>query len=802
MKKRIFSVVLVVAVMLSVLSVAIYANASLNGKYTVSVSSAITNGNITISDKEANEGELVEVTITPKKGYITKAGSTVYTYSDGGLVSNALVNRVSENAMGRNLYFTMPANNVTVYAEFVSITENNFSFDIVASSVKSRDESFTAGSFNAMRYVSRLYYQSSSRNIDTGVITLLKDGEEKQVSEIGTLYANTETLGATNELSLENVGSNGIYKSVAFNSTNPLEDKFTDITYEYIDFNAEFAIEDSATDYTVKSYIKFTDGTVVYSSERTDFADNVAARLGLCGTNDTEADETLTLSNVAVNTSFEGFGAVMYPWTETCYAEGVNVTLAKIQAKKEVRLMSEAGIRNVRLIVSNFPIDYYDLTNKQAKVLSSDWYTDTWVEMLNTLKTYKINVQLNLGWGTEFANSMQNKQITSVLGGGYSVLSFDEQVTAYGQLSAELVKYLLDNGCSNLTSVSFLSEPGNGWQGSTWSEVTKQSPQLNFSAAIEAYDKCAKSVQTSFANKNITGVKFTYGNVSLLYDPTVITTTDEESTTYDWWNREEWNNSRFQKHTMTAGKNWITEMLNKVTAKADAYSYHYYGKFNNEKVSNYAANQTALSAIKNDALKDTGLTPNDIYMDEVSVKYYNSAESGNDKSKASAFEATQLAEYLSCLMNNGYKGAYLWTFSDFSSDNMYGMMPSAISAVKGNATPYDRYYATTLITKYLNNCSTIYWGSQSNGCVTVMGKDNDGNTTILVVNMNHINKTVKVNLSEELSGVTLNRHLYNPSVNYRTAEAKIIGADKHFENVTSSFADTIPAGGVAVYTTK
>ena len=788
--------------MISALSVALSVAAQLSGEYTVTVSSAITNGSIRVDKTTANKGDTVEVTISPKSGYIVKAGSTTYTYASNGTVTRAIAERIDDNATGKKLYFTMPDKNVTVYSEFVSVTDNNFSFDIVGSSVKSEDKSFEAGSFSAMSFVSRLYYQVSSRNIETGIITFKKDGEDAKVAEIGTLYAKTETLGATNELNLDGVGENGIEKSVAYSSNNPLEDNFADVTLSYFDFDAQIDVDDSKTDYTVKSYVSFEDGTVLYSKERTDFADNVAARLGLCETDDTSADTTLSLSNAAVNSSFEGFGAVMYPWTETCYKDGVNVTLAKNQAKREVRLMSEAGIRKVRLIVSNFPIDYYDLTNKQAKTLSSDWYTDTFVEMFNALKTYKIDVELNLGWGTEFANSMKNKQITSVLGGGYSVLSFDEQVTAYGQLSAELVKYLLDKGCSNLKSVTFLSEPGNGWRGSTWSEVTKQSPQLNFSNAIAAYDKCAKSVQDAFEAKSITGLKFTYGNVSLLYDPTVLTTTDEETVTYDWWNREEWNNSRFQKHTMTAGKNWIIEMLDKVTATADAYSYHYYGKFNNEKVSNYAANQTALNAIKSEALKDTGLTPNDIYMDEVSVKYYNSAESGNDKSKASAFEATQLAEYLFALMNNGYKGAYLWTFSDFSSDNMYGLIPSVVSSVKGNATPYDRYYATTLITKYLNNCSTIYWGSQSNGCATVMGKDNDGNTTILVVNMNHVNKTVKVNITEELSGVTLNRHLYNPSVNYRTAEAKIIGSDKQLVNVKSSFADTIPAGGVAVYTTK
>ena len=105
---------------------------------------------------------------------------------------------------------------------------------------------------------------------------------------------------------------------------------------------------------------------------------------------------------------------------------------------------------------------------------------------------------------TELANSMSLGKFNSVLGGDYDTyLTFDEQITAYGQLSAELTRYLLAAGCTNIKSATFLSEPGNGWKGSNWLDTKLQSPQLNFETAIEAYDKCAKSVQAEFVKNNV-----------------------------------------------------------------------------------------------------------------------------------------------------------------------------------------------------------------------------------------------------------------------------------------------------------
>lgn len=789
MKKRIISIILSIVLILAIFSLAVSAQQS---SFTVSVAT-LENGTITVDKSQALAGDTVVVTITPNSGYVTRAGSVVYMYEDDGMVTKALVNRADTDTNGTKMRFTMPTNNVIVYAEFIDNTTNSFSFDLVASSVKSFDSSFEKGTFNGIRFLSRLYLKSGNRNTTNGVITLTKNGTRTKVAEMGILYAKTSVFGTETEMNLDNVGSKGIFKSVAYTSEEPLAASFFNTSSTCIDFIAEIngTTALSVNDYTARAYIKFEDGEILYSLERTDFAENVAGRLGLCDTDDSKNDVALTVSNnTAVNNSFEGFGAVIYPWTTTCLDNGNVSSAAKIQAKKELDRMQSAGITKVRLIVPNLMSNRYDFDNKQAKVLTDDWYNLLWVEMLNELKLRDIEVQLNLGWGTDFSNSMQNKEITNVLGSGFTSLSFAEQVTAYGQMSAKFVDYLLNKGCDNITSVSVLSEPGAGWKGTTQDEVKAQSPQLNFDNAITAYGKCVASVKQELTAIGRSDIKLVAGNISMLYDPTVTV-----EATYKWWDNYLWGGQYF-----LAGKDWFRTMLSKstITSNANAVSYHYYGTYNNVKVSNYETNNKVLGAFVSDALKYTNYNPNDIFMDETSVKLFGATSNNTDKSNVSPFEATQLSEYMSALMNNGYKGAYLWTFSDFASNNKFGLMPNALS---GNALPYNRYYAISLVTKYFNNCNKIYAGSYEDGCVTVCGEDENGNITVVVVNMNNINKTIGVDFEKSLSNLTLNRHLYNPSVNSVTKQANVIGSDKCFANVTTSFADTIPAGGVAVYTT-
>lgn len=784
MKKRIVSFFLIVCLIAVCLP---FGTSAVSGKYTISVAS-VANGTLSLNKSSAAEGETVVVTIAPNSGYITRAGSVFYTYQDGGTVTKALVNHVQGEENGQQMRFVMPDKNVTVYAEFVDASTDGFSFDMVASAVKSYGGTFESGTFNGLRFLSRLYFKAGSRAVSTGKIKVSKGGTRTEIAEIGVLYAKTSTLGTATEMTLENVGTNGIKQAVSFSNENPLNDNFFEITKTYVDSVAEIngTTNLSLTDYTARAYVKFADDDIFYSAERTDFAENTAERLGLCEVNGGAADATLTVSNATpVNSSFTGFGAVIYPWTSTCMNNGSVSAAAKAKAYTELDRMQAARIKNVRIIFATIPPGYYDFTNKVATV-SADWYTNLWVEMLNAMEERGIDAMINFCWGDSIQN-LSNGNLTSVLPSSYSSLTLNEQITAYGQLTAAFVDYFLDNGCDNVKSITFYSEPGNGWKGNTNAEAKSQSAQLNFGNVITTYGQCVASVKQQLtALGRGSDVTLVSGNISMLYDVT---------SGYDWWNITSWGGYSF-----LAGKNWFRTMLSKsnITNNSNAYSYHYYGKYNNVKISNYTANKAALNAFASDALNGTGVSANDIMMDELSVKITGSAAAANNKSTVSAFEATQLAEYLASIMNSGYKGAYMWSFSDFGGGNNFGFMPNALSA---DTLPYSRYYALALIAKYMNGCDRIYAGSYANGCITTFGKDANGNQMLMVVNMNATKKTVSVNFNTPLPAATLNRHLYNPSVNPITNQANGIGIDKTFTGVSAALTDTLPAGGVAIYTT-
>lgn len=793
MKKRLVSIILICAMVIIMLPIGASAT---DPTYTVSALTC-SNGSVVVSDSSAQEGDIVEVTVRPNSGYIPKAGSIVYTYNNNGVVTKALVNRVSNNTTGTRLYFKMPAANVSVYAEFASHVSNNFTFDIVGSSVKKSGDTFSTGGFDGLRFVSRLYYEYGSRNTGTGVITLKKDGSSVAVSEMGVLYAASSSLG-TNSLEYSGVGSNGVNKQVSYTSADPANADFYDVTTAYVDFAATITPGEniSDTNYTARSYIKFADGAILYSTERTDFADNVAQRAGLCSTDDTlgNVDVTLTAhNNQQVNGAFGGFGAVIYSWHETT---SNGYAAYKQKAYTELDRMQDAGIKKVRVVFPVLQQGHYNFQTKQANVYQ-DWFMNLWVEMLNALKARGIDdVMINYSWGSSI-QTLSNGNLTTVFPAGtdFSSLTLNQQITAYGQLCAAYTDYLLDAGCDNVKSITFFSEPGNGWKvGSSNYQTKQQSALLNFSNVITTYGQCvaaAKSQLTALGRGS--DVAVVSGNLSMLYD--------------DWWNVSSW--SGYTIANADRAQNWFKTMLGKstITGNSNAYTYHYYGKYTNPKVSNYSANLTALNAIANDAVSgnSAGVAVSSIMMDEVSVKT-GSTNADNNKSTVSPFEATQLAEYLATLMNKGYKGAYLWTFSNITEtdneaqQNMFGLMPNAKSS---DSTPYSRYYAFSLISKYMNRCTNVFNGDQSGNCIAAYGSNpSTGKRYIMIANLNNVSKTVKLAFSNAFGeGLTLYRHIYNPSVNFENSKANVIGADKTFAGVTASFIDTLPAGAVAIYTT-
>ncbi|MBR3594614.1 MAG: hypothetical protein IKL44_08100 [Clostridia bacterium] len=61
--------------------------------------------------------------------------------------------------------------------------------------------------------------------------------------------------------------------------------------------------------------------------------------------------------------------------------------------------------------------------------------------------------------------------------------------------------------------------------------------------------------------------------------------------------------------------------------------------------------------------------------------------------------------------------------------------------------------------------------------------------------------TVNIGLEESIGGETLYRYQYSSSDIEISQAAKVITADKAFENVTKNIIDTVPGGSLTIYST-
>lgn len=162
------------------------------------------------------------------------------------------------------------------------------------------------------------------------------------------------------------------------------------------------------------------------------------------------------------------------------------------------------------------------------------------------------------------------------------------------------------------------------------------------------------------------------------------------------------------------------------------------------------------------------------------------------------------------LMNAGCQTSLAWTAfdqqwpkstsSDYdhweNGDHRCGIMPKLTRSL----TPYPSFYAFSLMIKYAGKEGTkVYNGGGENGLYCSVTVTPQGTKNIFVINENNEPLDFNIQLNENFAG-TYHRHLYDPNKVECTPACKIIGIDKVLE-VEDSFNDSIPAYGVAVYTT-
>jgi hypothetical protein len=116
-----------------------------------------------------------------------------------------------------------------------------------------------------------------------------------------------------------------------------------------------------------------------------------------------------------------------------------------------------------------------------------------------------------------------------------------------------------------------------------------------------------------------------------------------------------------------------------------------------------------------------------------------------------------------------------------------------------NRTPRPGWYSFALMSKYLGGPGTkVYQTTNSGGIYISATKPTSNDWTVMVVNGNDSAQDITVNCTGAINK-TLYRYLYNPNTIAPTSDAKLIGYDCVFSNVSTRLDDTMPAKGVAIY---
>ena len=503
---------------------------------------------------------------------------------------------------------------------------------------------------------------------------------------------------------------------------------------------------------------------------------------------DYEVDQTLLLENKeTVNKSFMGFGTVYYPWIYWNDDAGRNYT--EEQRQIELNRLTESGTTWIRTMIYARS-EWY---NKNTGVWSySGEHYDGLLKFFKEMDKRGIEVLLNFEWGgaiqPDSSGNMTifNDSTLSKMG------SMDDRIVMYGNFCTSFTQKLREDGISCVKYITFFSEPANRVQlGGMYD--TEEFETVFLAKIVPQYAKLVKAVHDGFTAAGIRKDYTFIGN---------------NQSTYYYMNLYTWQQL---KPLYDAVKDYI-----------DEYSYHFYFRTPSPKGATYSDFDFMSEAFVTDVEREMGISANNTWFDEFNVLCTDTeGQFKNDVStyggiyalRNEPYAATQLANGMLSFLNRGYKTAAVWTFintlwpnstlttGEFNNGLMLdGLMPNLMDS----QVPYNSYYTYSMISRYCTNVKEVYScnNDDANDLAASCVYDKDGNVTIFVVNSGLCDVEYKTEFDKKLSKTVLYRHLYNPLTFESNTSAKPIGVDRVLINVTDGFADIIPAGGVAVYTTS
>lgn len=510
-----------------------------------------------------------------------------------------------------------------------------------------------------------------------------------------------------------------------------------------------------------------------------------------------ETDYTLYVNNgQSINDSFMGFGAVYYPWIYWEDSGGRNYT--EEQRQIEFDRLVESGTTWIRCVIYARPEWYNKNTNTWTY---SGEHFDGLVKFFEEVGKRGIDVMLNFGWGGGIQPSYSTATGETVITNPevkvfndkslYEIGDFAKRTEMFGDYCTTFTKAVAEKGIDCVKYITFFSEPSNSkYLGGQYG--TPEFESVYKTHVIPQYTSLVKSVHDAFTEAGIRkDYKFIGNNQS----------------TYFYINGYTWQQ--------------LKPLYESVKDYLDEFSYHFYNRLSNPKGATYDDFNYMTESYAADIESELGIKTNDTWIDETNIIFSGSEGVFYEESKVGPiytlrndpFTATQLANVWLSFLNNGYKTATIWTFTsnlwpgslENSSEFINGTFTCGIMPnLMDSQVPYNSYYTYSMISRYCTNVKSVYSGDNfdADGMATSCVYDKDGNVTVFVVNSNLYDVEYKVNFEDALDSKILYRHLYNPQTFKSNTAAKPIGVDRVLVNVSGGFVDSIPAGGVAVYTTS
>ncbi|MFD0713068.1 hypothetical protein [Paenibacillus sp. GCM10027626] len=238
---------------------------------------------------------------------------------------------------------------------------------------------------------------------------------------------------------------------------------------------------------------------------------------------------------------------------------------------------------------------------------------------------------------------------------------------------------------------------------------------------------------------------------------------------------------------------WLQNAVQNLNSAIDIYSSHDYNLGGYE----------GWNAITASSVSDIAATGKPFWLDEYGLQ--------QEAKRELADYGTYIAEANAGAINAGAQSTLIWLYQDqyyvpplqnlSNNDSFYnglhkwGTMPWLPASIQ----PRPHYQAFALMAKFLGGAGTkVFRTTGADNLRITATRLPDGNYTVMVVNSNTAARSFTVNFSSVLNR-NFRKHLYDPAS--VPAGDAVVGASAVFSSVGTSFADTIPARGVAIYTT-